>query len=193
MYLGVVSDTTKIQSHLEKRLKAIQGRHNFNPRVGSRQVREHPELRQEFGAFQELLKLLEVLDLDIAIPYDPAGLDIRKTTKVEAKPVYVYFMREQGDPIWKIGYSSNLYQRKGGVQTGNSNYVGIVHKIACKDVEEARSREKQLHRYFEKLKTRHHNSSVKGEWYRIRPSEVTATVKRLKTEGWDWLKAGRPS
>jgi hypothetical protein len=180
----------QVTEYLVRRLTDIQKRHNFDPEAGAAQVKElSPATIRDFGAFQELRHMAEMLGVEVKIPYDPFGLKPEENhVPLESRPTYVYFTRLVTEPdVWKIGFSANPHEREGSIQTHNAGHVDLAFSIPCPGRSEARELERRLHRHFRKAKTRNRNDSLKGEWFRLPLSEVKDTIQRIKQEGAEWL------
>lgn len=146
---------------LLERIAEIQQRWNFNPAVGAKQARD-PEAKIAYATFRILLR--EALKSGIAeVPYDPAGLDpLGHRVPLEAKPVFVYFLRVVGTDILKIGRSVRPYARANAIQTGNDNKLEMIAAVpASPDIEQ------RLLRMLAEKKTRDRHRSGKCEWVTI--------------------------
>lgn len=121
----------KIESYISKRIKAIQSKYNFNPGVGTKQFFEpSPVLSREFGSFQELIKINQLLDLNIAIPYDSLGLSPENNLiKIKSKPTFVYFIQVERSNVWKIGNSWAPSKRLSQLQVGNSQVLYLRYQV----------------------------------------------------------------
>jgi len=67
--------------------------------------------------------------------------------------IYIFYVKETNE--YKIGYTSNMKQRKGQIQTGNSREIIIIQSYPCINYREI---EKQIHDHYK-------NNRMIGEWF----------------------------
>ncbi len=154
------------------RLAEIQQRWNFNPRVGAKQA-NGLEAKVAFGEFRTLLRFA-VKEGVSAIPFDPAGLDpLGHSVPIGPKLTFVYFAREVGSDVVKVGFSQRPYARIKEVQTGNSRPLEMIVEIQADPVVEQR-----ILARLQGSKTRDRNKPRKGEWIKL-PGITPAVVREL--------------
>lgn len=172
-----------LTTYVEKRLVAIQARHNFDPAGGARQVAGHPvEIVAAYGRFRELLGVVDKLALCVRVPFDPSGLrPVARRAVREAAPVCVYFARRDRTTVWKIGSSITPATRVKAVATGNDGPIRLRYEVVYPTPTDGRVMERRLKRHFQAYKTRDRHSSIKGEWFDLPQQIVIDTIQRLKT------------
>ena len=168
-----------LAARLQRRLSVIQQRHNFNPKCRAQQIRHIPEVAKAYGAFQELLRLIDAFQLQsmVNIPYDPQGL--HPTKKHEARkllPVHVYFARKDGTTIWKVGSSKEPPSRVKQVQTGNDGTIHVRYVVT----DGGRQLEELIKKRLQPWKTRNRNDPKNGEWFDLDPLYVKELVRCLQ-------------
>ena len=160
-----------------RRLKAIQKRHNFNPKAGASQLSGRAELMQPYGRFRELIEMASKLRLPIRVPYNPLAKGAGEVSvRVETK-LYVARKFDGGvaTDVYKVGYSKDPYERVGAsLQTGNDGNL-----VVCKLLPGDRLLESKLKFKLRKYKTRDLNNDKKGEWYRLGNDLLMSIVDEL--------------
>lgn len=165
-----------LETFITKRLKVIQKKHNFNPNYGKKQIANKPELLIDYTVFAEYLKLIESLNLNIEIPYNP--FNINKKTKLKSDKSYVYFARLMSNSsIWKIGFSKAPYKRGKTLQTANHESIKIIYQIPG-----ARDLEQQILKFTIKFET-----NGGSEWRTLDIKQIKHIISTIKTKGVDAL------
>lgn len=156
-----------LSKHVARRLRTLQKKRNFDPRLGARQTAGmvDPEVHKDFGRFDELLKVVKAFHLDVEVPYDAGAIPL------ESKPTRVYFAQAVGTSSWKIGCSQNPPKRAQGLQTGNPKVLNVVRSIPGD-----KTLERQIHRYLKHYQIQ----GMTREWFSLNRRVVLALVKRLK-------------
>lgn len=161
--------------YVQQRLRTIQERHNFNPEIGVEQARAHPALIPAFARFDELRQLVERLELDVPILYDPAGLDpVSRQHAREATPTFVYFARAGHTNQWKIGYSASPPRRRSQLQTGNALTLHTRFILPG-----GYQLEQILLRYLSRYKVRGRSK----EWHYLDISAIRTLIRLIRTQG----------
>ena len=98
------------------------------------------------------------------------------------KSHYVYFLKDEQNNV-KIGITSNLKNRIGSIQTGNSQEVNLLHYIGPYTQKQATDLEKELHKMFSEY-------HLRGEWFVGEPiidfiSGDYFTIGNVEYEGMD--------
>lgn len=158
---------------IESRLKSIQQKYNFNPEVGAEQI--NSDMKIEYGAFKELVTIIEQAKLDVIIPYDPAGHSPQDyAKKKKERPFYIYFIRK-GKNEWKIGRSWNPSKRKQELQVGNEGKIVVYKKVQLSSLEEVIDIESKLKKHTRKYK-------LNGEWRKLSVMQINNLIKALKNK-----------
>ena len=140
------------------RLAEIQHRWNFNPKVGAKQA-VGVAAEVAFGEFRTLLRYA-IKEGVTEIPFDPSGLDpLGHSVAIGKKPTFVYFVREIGSDVLKVGFSTRPYARIKEVQTGNSRPLEVTAEVQADPIVEQRILSR-----LRDSKTRDRNKPHKGEW-----------------------------
>jgi len=134
---------------VRSRIQAIQATHNFNPAVGAEQVQQ--EDAQSYGAFRELLYLIDRARLNVVVPYDEnedAAVPLRDRTH------YIYFDRLRDDPgVWKLGRSHIPFKRRQNMQTSNHQAIVVRKTVAVGTLARAMLIEGKVKHYLRKYLT----------------------------------------
>lgn len=77
----------------------------------------------------------------------------------KSKPVFIYLLRSENEPNYKIGLTNSTNIRLKTLQTGNSENLILLEKIEVKHPHKV---ETSLHNQFASVKTR-----KKGEWFQL--------------------------
>ena len=74
---------------------------------------------------------------------------------------YVYFIKEKEtqSPNVKIGYTNDFNKRIKNLQVGHPREIGYFGLIECKDKDEAKRIEKEIHKMY-------HKNRLVGEWFK---------------------------
>jgi hypothetical protein len=156
-------------------LAEIQHRWNFNPNVGARQAHDR-EAKIAFSTFQNLVRFA-IQEGVPSIPFDPAGLNpLEHSVPIGNKPTFVYFAREVGSDVVKVGFSTRPYSRIKEVQTGNSRPLEMIAEVQADSAVEQRILSR-----LQGSKTRDRNKPHKGEWLNL-PGVTPAMVRELIAE-----------
>lgn len=159
----------KIRKHVEKRLKAVQDKYNFNLKLGAAQVKEAPpKVREVYEAFKELMAIAKLLKLPV--PYSVLGNNTYNSNLIEETPTYVYLCQRKGTTEWKVGYSKSPQNRKQALSTGNSGTLIIRARVVG-----GRDFEQTLLQYLKPLKI---PGRVK-EWFYLTEDLAKEVVKKL--------------
>jgi hypothetical protein len=170
-------DTKELTEYINRRLKAIQRKYNFDPLVGVKQIATKPEISVPYGRFRELVKMAKKWDLQARILYDPTATGHAKLREFK-RPTKLYFFRRcDNEDVYKIGWSTNPHLRLGSVQTGNDGPLKIAAVFPG-----GRALETKLKFRLRKYKTRDLNKFYKGEWYNIPKNILIPFLKALKEE-----------
>lgn len=154
------------------RIAEIQHRWNFNPNVGAKQA-VGLDAKIAFGEFKTLLHHA-IKEGVSAIPFDPSGLNpLGHSVPVGDKPTFVYFVREAGSDVVKIGFSKRPYSRIREIQTGNSRPLEVIAEVQADPIVEQRILSR-----LRDSKTRDRNKPRKGEWVKL-PGVTPAMVREL--------------
>jgi hypothetical protein len=174
----------EVREHIASRLTAIQTRNNFDPNQGVEQLlsaRRHlPQTQvcridQDWGAFQEMLRIAVSLDPPLVVPFDPLGSDPTKHAELRVQVKQkVYLIQKTGTNIFKIGRSWAPYSRRKSLNTGNESDLEIHAEI---EVENPVRIERNVKRYTRRFKTRVGNET---EWRTLSPLFVQDLVRDLR-------------
>lgn len=97
---------------------------------------------------------------------------------------FIYFITDGF--YYKIGKTNNPERRKADLQTGNANWLDLVHLIPCHSQGEADKLERELHNKYEEVRIR-----KDGEWFYPHPDfdsfPKTLREKTKYKEGLDSL------
>jgi hypothetical protein len=155
-----------IADRIERRLREIQRKHNFNPKLGKKQIRNRPDQQYDYGRFVSLREMSELLD--IPIPYDPSGSGQAKRYVFSASQRYVYFINQVGTSIWKIGSSFNPYARLNMIRVGNPHPLHLKYRVLG-GLREEKTVQLALDEYH-----------MRGEWFDVDEEVIKAVVKELE-------------
>jgi hypothetical protein len=168
-----------INEFIFKRLKDIQKRNNFNHKIGKIQIQNQPNKYDDYIIFAEYINLIKELklELEINIPYDPLGLEL-KNIKLLPNKEYVYFAKLKSDSsIWKIGYSMYPYKRGQALQTGNHESITVMYLL-----DGGFDLEQLILRYTFNFKT-----TGGSEWRKLDNKQIKLMISRIKSEGTSFL------
>jgi len=171
-------DKLNVIKYIENRLKLIQRKHNFNPNSGKKQIKNLPELEDDFLIFQEYIKLIKKCKLNIHIKYDPLGLDKKSISKIKNRKTQVYFARHSNDPtIWKIGLSIAPNKRVKNIQVGNPEHFQTIYTI------DGNLKLKNAIKYY----TSKYHLDGGTEWRRLDENVIKTIIQKIKESGTNFL------
>lgn len=162
----------KLTNYINKRLKSIQSRWNFNPNSNSLQVKDDTASCKDYGEFKCLLNIVDKFKLEVSIPYDPSGLNPKEHLhKRKQAKRYIYLAQVEGTNVWKIGCSKTPFNRVSNLQIGHDKHLILKYKF-----EGSFDLESKIKRKFKKFKTRDKNKNY-GEWFNLSETEALDIMK----------------
>lgn len=169
-----------VTSYIQGRLCSIQSRHNFDRRLGARQIAkvEDRNIRDDYIRFETYIEIANKAGLDVNIPHDPSGLDPLAHLEVrKARPRYLYFACTHTTREWKVGISYHPHKRCAQLQTGNPDRLEIHHKVVGDSRLEA-----LVLRRLARYKSRHRGGR---EWFAaLSERQVREIVRQIRAEGY---------
>ena len=166
---------------IQGQIYAIQTKRNFNPKIGTTQVKGFsPQIQRDFGRFQLLLEMVKKFELDVSVPY--GGENVVGEGVTEKKPFLLYIHQEGTSDVWKFGKSQNPSLRKKSLATGNSEPLFVRHALKPNDHNpDMEAVERVLKCALRKIKTRDKGNPNKCEWFRANKKFVRGLVSLIKT------------
>ena len=176
----------KTDEYIQRRVKALQRKWNFNPEQGIAQIKGHPDPSavEAFGEFKALRNLIRKCGLAILIPYSPTA--DRKTKKVDVqRDPMIYVGRLDRTRIFKIGFTSrDPHTRLKEIQNGVPVTLKLVHAISVAP-NMGKAIEGRVHLALRKYATNPWGKSrhPKGETFELPDKVLKGVVRELKTTG----------
>ena len=93
--------------------------------------------------------------------------------------VWVYFIKEGGANLVKIGLASRLYERLATLQTGNPRALTVIGLWRGRSLTEAAGAESLLHEAYV-------DTHVRGEWFDLSDRQVEKIARKYGRDSQRW-------
>jgi hypothetical protein len=158
----------KIKKDITNKILNLESKYNFDRNKSKKQLGESKELIEQYAEYKALTSLAKRHNIEI--PEAP-----KKQTKT--KKGYVYFAHPENNfNTWKVGYSTNPYQRLKQHSTSNHEKLEYYKKI---------NGEREMERKALHLLDRVYKAKRSGngrEWFTVDKKIIDEVIKELKKD-----------